>query len=89
MSARKRLTADERHELAQRGLEVKRMADPSECSLAHEHARDEPGPFAGYVEWHEWAYKKAEDHDQHRCPGCGRYVIWIPRASWRSEESST
>lgn len=30
----------------------------------------------GYVEWHEWAEKKAGTHTQHKCPGCGRWAIW-------------
>lgn len=77
--SRKRLSLAERHELAQRGLEIKRLSDPSSCPLAHEHALDEPGPHAGYVEWHDWADEKAKTCDQHRCPGCGRYSIWIPR----------
>ncbi len=32
----------------------------------------------GYVEWHEWAEKKAATHVQHRCHGCGLFAIWKP-----------
>lgn len=33
----------------------------------------------GYVEWHEWAEKKAKTHDQIRCPGCGLFKVWVKR----------
>lgn len=31
---------------------------------------------AGYVDWQEWAEKKARTHDQTRCETCGLYTIW-------------
>jgi len=31
----------------------------------------------GYLEWHEWADKKAKTHRQVRCPGCGLFQIWV------------
>lgn len=34
---------------------------------------------SGYVEWHEWAEKKAKTHEQHKCPTCGLWVIWKPK----------
>jgi hypothetical protein len=35
-----------------------------------------PSP-GGYVAWHEWAEKKAETHEQVRCPVCGRWSVWV------------
>lgn len=34
----------------------------------------------GYVEWHEWAAKKHRTHVSTKCPGCGLYKLWVPRA---------
>lgn len=31
---------------------------------------------SGYLEWAEWADKKARRHVQVRCPGCGLWAIW-------------
>lgn len=30
----------------------------------------------GYVEWHEWAEKKARRHVQVQCQTCGKWAIW-------------
>lgn len=35
---------------------------------------------SGYLEWHAWAEKKAETHDQERCPHCGLWAIWRKKA---------
>jgi hypothetical protein len=34
----------------------------------------------GYIQWHEWARKKAKTHKQLKCHECGLYKIWIRRA---------
>lgn len=33
----------------------------------------------GYIAWHEWAERKAETHEQERCPVCGLWAIWKPK----------
>lgn len=33
----------------------------------------------GYLAVMEWADEMMETHDQARCPGCGRLVIWVPK----------
>lgn len=35
----------------------------------------------GYCEWHEWAEKMQETHDQCRCPVCGLFAVWIKKKS--------
>lgn len=52
------------------------MSGIDPCPAAARHTR-EP---SGYLEWHEWAATKARTHRQIRCPRCGRYAVWIPRA---------
>lgn len=42
------------------------------CPMAHKHTKCP----SGYLEWHNWAEKKAKHHHQIKCPGCGRYCIW-------------
>lgn len=51
-----------------------------EVALADCPNRDEhtPGP-PGYFEAYEWAREKAKTHRQRRCPGCGRYLIWVAK----------
>ncbi len=49
--------------------------------MKHEHAADEPGPFASYQAWHEWAEEKGKTHNQFRCLGCGLYVVWSPKGA--------
>jgi len=34
---------------------------------------------SGYLQWHEWAEKKAKTHEQTRCPTCGYWVVWVLR----------
>jgi hypothetical protein len=34
----------------------------------------------GYVQWHTWAEEMAKTHNQRKCDGCGRYVIWEPKS---------
>jgi hypothetical protein len=33
----------------------------------------------GYVEWFEWAEKKAKTHNQIKCSNCGLYAIWVKK----------
>jgi hypothetical protein len=54
----------------------RRVLDPP-CPVAERHT---PAP-AGYLEWHEWAAKKAKTHRQIICDGCDRYRIWVPKRS--------
>ena len=34
----------------------------------------------GYIEWHEWAKRASNTHSPVRCPKCGRWSIWFPKA---------
>lgn len=34
----------------------------------------------GYREWHAWAEKMEKTHVQAKCPKCGLYAIWEPKA---------
>jgi hypothetical protein len=43
------------------------------------------GP-SGYVQWHDWAERMERTHYQCMCPGCGRYLIWDPRAVMQSAD---
>jgi hypothetical protein len=51
------------------------MPDQSECPDVAAHT---PCP-SSYLGWHEWAEKMAKTHRQKRCPGCGLFVIWVPK----------
>jgi len=33
----------------------------------------------GYLEFSAWADEKSKTHRQERCPGCGLWVIWVPK----------
>jgi hypothetical protein len=35
----------------------------------------------GYLEWCSWADEMSKTNKQRKCPGCGRYVIWEPKAT--------
>ena len=61
--------------------------DESVCCLLHGHKgphvfskkcnhTDQPNE---YREWHAWAEKKIKTHEQHKCPHCGLWAIWIER----------
>lgn len=32
-----------------------------------------------YATWHEWARKASKTHAQVRCPGCGKWTVWLPK----------
>ena len=34
----------------------------------------------GYIAWHSWAERKSKTHRQLRCPSCGLFAVWVPRA---------
>lgn len=40
------------------------------------HKETKSGP-SGYVPWFGWAERKAQTHDQLRCPSCDLYAIWV------------
>jgi hypothetical protein len=47
------------------------------CPQVDQHT---PAPD-GYVAWHEWAEEMhAKGYRTKRCPGCGLYKIWTPKA---------
>lgn len=49
-------------------------ADPPVTDACVPHT---PAP-SGYAAWHEWAERKSRTHEQHQCPGCGLWQIWMP-----------
>lgn len=61
--------------------------DESVCCLPHGH--NGPHDFmkkcnhteqpSGYREWHAWAKKKIKTHEQHKCPHCGLWAIWVEK----------
>lgn len=51
------------------------IATEQDCA---DRANHTPSP-AGYNEWHEWAERMKETHDQTQCPTCGFWAIWTPR----------
>lgn len=46
------------------------------------HTLDPPG----YTHWHEWAEKASKTHRQVRCPRCGLFAIWMPKAQAKAHE---
>ncbi len=46
------------------------------CPNAEDHT---PCP-SSYLAWDEWAQRMAKTHRQSRCPGCGLWKIWVPKA---------
>jgi len=51
------------------------LQDIKDCSHASEHTKCPEG----YVEWHNWAEKMLETHNQILCQHCGYYAIWVPK----------
>lgn len=47
-------------------------AEQAACPLVAKHTN---GP-SGYVQWHQWAARRAETHVCRKCPGCGYWMIW-------------
>lgn len=39
---------------------------------------DEP---TGYLDWHNWVARKGKTHRQSKCPTCGLFHIWKPKAA--------
>lgn len=54
------------------------MARSATCPNAAQH-NSPSSEELGYVAWHEWAERQARTHTQHRCDGCGLWVIWKPK----------
>jgi len=52
-----------------------RSADHAICPRNDLHAACPQG----YIAWHEWASKMCKTHVQTRCPGCGKFEIWVPK----------
>lgn len=51
------------------------MSKKPPCPNLAEHTRCP----TGYLQWHAWAEaRKKRGFTQHRCNGCGRWVIWKP-----------
>lgn len=38
----------------------------------------------GYLQWHEWANKMSETHEQKQCPSCGLWAIWEPKENMQN-----
>lgn len=53
-----------------------KYAHAEDCPDVHKHTADP----SGYLQWHAWAEKMAKTHDQIRCPTCGFWAIWVPKA---------
>lgn len=50
------------------------LADQQPCAPKHTLS-----PFP-YLQWMAWAEEMAKTHDQTRCPDCGLWAIWVPKA---------
>lgn len=50
--------------------------DGADCPNRATHT---PMP-SGYGSWHHRAEALARTHDQQRCPSCGLWAIWVPKA---------
>lgn len=33
-----------------------------------------------YLAWHDWARGMVRTHKAYRCPDCGFWAIWVPKA---------
>lgn len=47
----------------------------NECLYRGSHTRAPGNP----LDYARWAEAMRETHEQERCPGCGRWVIWKPK----------
>jgi hypothetical protein len=56
---------------------------PTEDCTAHT-----PAPL-GYLAWHAWAERQARTHRQRRCPDCGLWAIWTPKAVYTTPRQGT
>ncbi len=52
------------------------MSEPSPCPNAKNHSQS---PEL-YLDWMSWAEKMSKTHKQVRCPGCGLFKMWVPKA---------
>ncbi len=46
-----------------------------DCPNADQHT---PQP-SGYIAASSWADEMMKSHDQQRCAGCGRWLVWVSR----------
>lgn len=51
--------------------------------LGHRPSTMRTQHWTWYRDWQVRAVKMARTHDQQRCPGCGRWAIWVERAPAR------
>lgn len=49
--------------------------DSTPCPAPEQHT---PCP-SDYLAWHEWAERMQATHEQQQCPGCGLWMVWVPR----------
>lgn len=47
----------------------------SACPLRDAHT---PSP-SHYSDWHDWAERMKQTHEQVRCAGCGLWLVWVPK----------
>lgn len=55
------------------------LADSAGVEFGPAQCKHTPCP-SGYLGWHSWAEEKSKTHAQVRCPGCGKWAIWLPKA---------
>lgn len=55
-------------------VRIGERADGTACE--HPYPSDEP---SGYIQWQDWAMRKAKTHKQQRCPDCGLWTIYVPK----------
>jgi hypothetical protein len=48
------------------------------CPRADLHYPNQVGPY-DQLGWYSWAEHMSKTHRQQRCPGCGLFVIWVPK----------
>lgn len=58
------------------GKSILKFRSADDCPDVASHT-DVPKTYLG---WHEWAAEKAKTHKQRRCPTCGFWAIWEPKA---------
>lgn len=59
------------------GNRTVRYDKATDCPDADKHT---PHP-SGYLAHFEWAQEMKETHRQTRCPTCGFWTVWVPRAA--------
>lgn len=54
---------------------MRRFTCEDACALKAQHT---PRPD-GYLNFCDWAEAMAKTHRQTKCPGCGLFIVWVPR----------